>query len=214
MPPAALPAALASDISELIACPNCDALHHARIPAAGERAVCHRCGTILISPRSGAYLQILTLAVTVMILMTAALFLPFLELRVAGLQAKASVFDAVRAFADDGAAFLTVTMAALVVLIPVTRVLLLIYVLGPTVWRGRPPRSAAVAFRLSEDLKPWSMSEIFIIGVAVALVKVVDLARVELGPAFWLFGALVVVTVLQDGLMCRWSLWRTLETQR
>jgi paraquat-inducible protein A len=35
-----------------------------------------------------------------------------------------------------------------------------------------------------------------------------------LGPAFWMFAALVVVTVLQDTLMCRWSLWHTLEEQR
>ena len=41
--------------------------------------------------------------------------------------------------------------------------------------------------------------------------KIADLATVSLGPAFWLFGALVGVTVLQDGLMDRWSLWRALE---
>jgi paraquat-inducible protein A len=100
------------------------------------------------------------------------------------------------------------------VLIPILRVLLITYVLTPLVLGRRPMRHAAAAFRLSEDLRPWSMAEIFVIGVAVALVKVADLAQVVLGPAFWMFAALVIVTVLQDTFMCRWSLWRTLEERR
>ena len=98
--------------------------------------------------------------------------------------------------------------------IPIMRVLLIVYMLTPLVLGARPLPHADTAFRLSEDLRPWSMAEIFIIGVAVALVKVADLAQVFIGPAFWMFAALVVVTILQDTLMCRWSLWRTLETAR
>jgi paraquat-inducible protein A len=203
-----------SEIEELIACPHCDALHQVALPRAGERALCRRCGTVLIAPRAGAYLHILLLAATVMILMIGAIFFPFLELRVAGLHSDASVFDAARAFAQGDTAPLAIAVAALIVLIPVTRVLLVVYVLVPLVLGHRPSQHASVAFRLSEDLRPWSMAEIFVVGVAVALVKVADLAQVILGPAFWMFAALVIVTVLQDTLMCRWSLWHTLEQER
>lgn len=201
-------------IDELIACPQCDALHHAIVPQTGERAVCRRCGTILIAPRTGASLHVLLLAITVMILMIGAIFFPFLQLRVAGLHSDASVFDAARAFAEGDTAPLAIAVAALIVLIPILRVMLIAYVLTPIVLGRRPPRHAAVAFRLSEDLRPWSMAEIFVIGVAVALVKVADLAQVVLGPAFWMFSALVVVTVLQDTAMDRWTLWRLLEERR
>ena len=34
-----------------------------------------------------------------------------------------------------------------------------------------------MAFRLAEALQPWSMAEIFVIGCAVALVKIADLAE-------------------------------------
>jgi paraquat-inducible protein A len=203
-----------SAVEELIACPHCDALHHVELPQSGERAICRRCGTVLIAPRAGAYLHILLLAVTIMILMIGAIFFPFLELRAAGLHSHSSVFDAARAFAQGETAPLAVAVAALIVLIPIMRVMLLAYVLMPLVLGRRASRHAAVAFRLSEDLRPWSMAEIFVVGVAVALVKVADLAHVVLGPAFWMFAALVVVSVLQDTLMCRWSLWHTLEKER
>lgn len=176
--------------------------------------MCRRCGTVLIAPKAGAYLHILILAVAVVILMIGAIFFPFLQLRVAGMHSDASVFDTARAFAQGETAPLAIAVAALIVLIPITRVLLIAYVLTPLVLGRRPMPHAASAFRLSEDLRPWSMAEIFVIGVAVALVKVADLAQVVLGPAFWMFAALVVVTVLQDTLMCRWSLWHTLEERR
>lgn len=203
-----------SDPAELIACPHCDALFHVRPPEAGQRAVCARCGTVLIAPKTNAWLRILVLAVTVMILMIGALFFPFLRLQVAGLSSDASLFDAVRAFAGGATAPLTVAVATLIILIPILRVLLMAYLLGPLVYRGRPPPQAAMAFRLSEDLRPWSMAEIFVIGVAVALVKLADLAQVVFGPAFWMFAAMVIVAALQDGFMCRWTLWRTLEQNR
>ena len=205
---------LSAPIDQLIACPHCDALHVAQLPQDGERAVCRRCHTVLIAPRAGAFRRILMLAVTTMILMFGAVFFPFLQLRVAGLHSDASVFDAARTFAEGRMAPLAVAVAALIVLIPVLRVMLIAYVLAPLT-AGRPPaRHAAAAFRLAEDLKPWSMAEIFVIGVAVALVKLADLAQVVLGPAFWMFAALVVVTVLQDTLMCRWTIWRSLDTAR
>ena len=55
--------------------------------------------------------------------------------------------------------------------------------------------------------RPWSMAEIFVIGVAVALVKVSGLASVTLGPAFWSFVLLGVVALMEDAVLCRRSVW-------
>lgn len=203
----------APDEGELIACPQCDAIYTAAAPGMGERAVCARCRTVLIAPKRGAFLRVIALAVTVMILMLGATFFPFLEVRVAGLSNASSVFDAALAFVDGPMVALSVAVVALIVFIPVLRAMLVVYVLAPLV-AGRAPLPAATrAFRWSETLRPWSMAEIFVIGVAVALVKVSDLARVDYGPAFWMFAALVVVNVLQDGYMCRWMIWKALDRE-
>ena len=195
----------------LIACPRCDALHRVEVPRPGERAVCRRCHTVLIAPRTGAFTQIVLLAVTVLILMTGAVFFPFLELQVAGVMHASSIFDAALAFVEGPMIPLAIATAALIVLIPVLRMLLLIYVLAPLAMGRRPLPQATQAFRFADALKPWSMAEIFAIGCAVALVKVADLAEVHFGPAFWMFAGLVVVTILHDSTMDRWSVWRALE---
>jgi paraquat-inducible protein A len=46
------------------------------------------------------------------------------------------------------------------------------------------------------------------------LVKVSALAQVHLGSAFWMMCVLVVVVLLQDNMMCRWSIWNALERRK
>ena len=41
------------------------------------------------------------------------------------------------------------------------------------------------------------MSEVFLIGVVVALVKVGGMASIDLGPAFWAMAGLVLLVVLE-----------------
>ncbi len=199
------------DLDTLIACPSCDALYTATPPEKGKRATCARCHTVLISPRKDAGLKIIAYAAASLILVIGAVSFPFLGIHVAGLGHKASLIDAALAFSDGIYVLLSLAVIALIVFLPAVRLLLTIYVLIPLV-RNRPPWPGAKrAFRWSERLKPWSMAEIFVIGCAVALVKLVDLARVDLGPAFWMFAVLVVLLVVQDTLMCRWSVWRALN---
>lgn len=195
----------------LLACPVCDTLHVEPEVPVGHVARCIRCGKVLAAPRENAFARVLALAVTSVVLMVGAVFFPFIELQVAGLHNRASVLDAALAFSSGFMAPLAVAVALLIVLIPTARLGAIIYTLFPLV-AGRPPwRHAHHAFRISEHLRPWSMAEIFVLGVAVALVKVAGLATVSLGPAFWAFTALVLITVLQDNTMCRYTIWKTLE---
>ncbi|QPM91237.1 paraquat-inducible protein A [Pseudooceanicola algae] len=202
------------DLADLAACPRCDAVYRVALPRPGERAVCGRCHHVLMTPRKGAGKQIIGLSISVLILISAAACFPFLSISAAGLSSSTSVLGAALAFRGDGIlALLSLALAALIVFIPALRAALTIYVLAPIV-RDRPAAPHAnLAFRLSESLRPWSMAEIFAIGCAVALVKVAGLAHVGFGPAFWIFAILVVLVILQDTLMCPYSVWRALDSE-
>lgn len=198
---------------DLIACPVCDALYRVRPVAGGERAVCGRCHAVLIAPRGHAGMRIIMLAVTNMILIAGATVFPFLSISVAGLSNRASLVGVALSFSGGPLVALSVATLALIVLVPFLRAALIVYVLTPVVF-DRPARpGAARAFRLAERLKPWSMAEIFALGCAVALVKVADLAEVHFGPAFWMLAVLVILAVLQDRHLCRWSVWSSIEGQ-
>lgn len=201
-------------VAEMIACPVCDALHRDTSVPIGAKARCRRCDTVLMAPRAGAMTHIVMLSATSSVLMVAAVFFPFLDLSAGGMTRHSSLFDAILAFSTGLLLPLSVATAALIVLLPFFRFLTIIYALAPMALGWRPARHAVAAFRLAQAMKPWAMAEIFIVGVAVALVKVAGLATVTLGPAFWAFVALVIVTALKDTMMCEVTVWKTLEQRR
>ncbi|SDX52112.1 paraquat-inducible protein A [Roseicitreum antarcticum] len=204
-------ATVARDLDDLIACPHCDTLHRVTPLAPGEQARCSQCGHRLIAPRRDAFLQVIAMGITVAILMLGALFHPFIAISVSGMTRRTSVFDAALSFSSGVLLPLTVLTVAFIILIPVMRAAALVYVLVPLV-RDRPAaRYAKPMLRFAEFLHPWSMAEIFIISVAVALVKVAGLAMVTFGPAFYTFVALVIVVAVQDLFMCNFSIWQALE---
>lgn len=198
------------ETGDLIACPTCDALYRVRNVGPGQRAACGRCHALLVAPRAKAGMMIIMLAVTNLILITGAVTFPFLSISAMGLANRASLVDVALSFAGGPLALLSVITLLLILLVPAARAALIIYVLVPLVFDRPPAPRAARAFRLAERLKPWSMAEVFALGCAVALVKVADLAEVHFGPAFWMLIVLVILAVLQDRFLCRWSVWNAI----
>jgi paraquat-inducible protein A len=201
----------AVDPADLIACPTCDTLFRARAPGFGDRAVCANCHAVLIAPRVRAGMTIIMLAMTTLILVMGALLSPFLRIDAGGFHNDATLLDTAFSFAGGPLFIVSLAVTFLIVVVPVTRAGLLLFVLTPIVFDRPAPRGARPAFALAERLRPWSMAEIFALGCAVSLVKVADLAQISFGPAFWMFAGLVVVSVVQDNMMCRWSVWRAIE---
>ncbi len=197
-------------LEDLVACPHCDALHHAVVLGETERALCVRCGSLLAAPRARSFLQVLALAFAAMILMAAAIFFPFLSISSHGFGHASSVFEVAMAFSDSWYAPLSFAVLMVIAALPALRFAGLIYTLWPLA-QGRPPwPHAATVFRMVEEMQPWSMAEIFVIGTAVALVKIGGLAAISFGPAFWAFCALIIVTVLKNIYMSKSAIWEAI----
>ena len=198
-------------IEELIACPHCDTLHRDSSLPVGARAHCTRCGVLLLAPRRAALVQIVSFSTAAVILMIAAVSFPFLDIDAMGFRNDTSVIHAVLAFSEGKALPLAIAVALFIIVLPMARLLALLYAIGPLVTGHRPRRGARLAFALPEQLRPWAMAEIFMVGVSVALVKITGIATVTIGPAFWAFVVLVVITLFNDRVMSRFTVWKALE---
>lgn len=194
---------------DLIACPYCDALYTIDDPVT-KKTVCQKCHAVLIAPRRSAGLKIIGLALVSVGLVIGALLTPFLTIDRFWLSNEATLLETLMAF--QGPLFVVaIALLGVVIVIPTARFLLTLYVLTPLVAGRDPWPKAKSAFTWAERLKPWSMVEIFVLGCAVALFKIIDLANVALGPAFWMFVALVILMMVQNTFMCRWSVWKDLD---
>lgn len=199
---------------ELMACTVCDALYSVGEPPHGGRLRCKRCGEVLLRYPGYAIDRVLASAFGMTILVVSAVFFPFLQISRSGLTSSASLLDTALAFSRGLTAPLAIALAVVIVIVPILRAAALAYSLLPLRLGLRLPPGARSAFRLATELRPWSMAEVFTVGVVVALVKIGGMASVTLGPAFWELVLVVVIVVLEATSLCEKTLWRAIEQRR
>jgi paraquat-inducible protein A len=70
------------------------------------------------------------------------------------------------------------------------------------------------AFRLLRRVMPWSMMEVFMIGILVAVTKLAGMAEVVPGLAIWAFALLMVVLAGAMASFDPEAVWERLEARR
>ena len=84
-------------------------------------------------------------------------------------------------------------MLLTIFLAPLLQIAILLYVLLP-LHLNRVPWRMARAFRLLRRVEPWSMMEVFMIGILVAVAKLLDMAQIVPGLALWAFVLLIAAS--------------------
>jgi paraquat-inducible protein A len=82
----------------------------------------------------------------------------------------------------------------------------MIYLLVPLRF-CRLPYRFDVVFRLLQLARPWGMTEVLILGMLVALVKLAHIASVVPGTALWTFGVLMVLLAAASGAFDPREFW-------
>jgi paraquat-inducible protein A len=67
------------------------------------------------------------------------------------------------------------------------------------------------AFRLFQHVKPWSMMEIYLLGILVAIVKLGKMATIVPGLAVLAFGLLIFVLAFAISSVDAHMVWERLE---
>jgi len=212
-------------LDDLVACPGCDLLHRRARLALGEQARCRRCRSVLLTRKPRTVERTLALCLGGIVFLLLSLTLPFLALSRSGIESRISVLDAVRSLWTSDLRWLGLLTLALIVVFPLARLVLLAWVMigvrasglpddARTAGRGSPRHGTLRrrAFRWAIRLEPWAMADVFMIGVAISLVKLGSVARLEVGLAFWALCALIVTTVLVERVLCKDTVWRYLDS--
>ena len=138
---------------------------------------------------------------------------PFLAISVSGNSQSISIVSAVFALSDSGMWVLGLVCFGFILLIPLLRVVGLLYILVPLRFATRLP-GLEVVFRGIVAMSPWSMMEIYLLGAIVALVKLASMANIELGLSFWAFALLNILSALAAQMVDTHTLWDFLSHSR
>lgn len=78
------------------------------------------------------------------------------------------------------------------ILVPALELCLMLYLLLP-LYRGYLLPGTSQVMRLLQTIKPWGMVEVFMLGILVSLVKLVQDFKIIPGIALWSFGGLTLL---------------------
>ncbi len=181
---------MASWPADIVACPDCDLLQRVLPVPPGGTARCARCGRTLAAGKSATLERTTSLALAALIVFLLANLEPLMGLSSAGRESSATILGSAREMWLQGERIAAVLVAFFAVVAPALYIGLMLAVL---LMARRPPapRWVGVLLRWADVSGLWSMVEVMMLGILVALVKIAALATVRPGIGFFAVGALV-----------------------
>lgn len=194
----------------LIACHECDLLHQLQPLPERSKARCRRCGSLLYVHHPQSIDRTLAFALTGLILLVIANLYPFLSLESQGTVLETTLITGAIILSKQSMTGLAVLVVLTSMLLPCMLLGSLVYVLWP-IRRGFRLPAARRAFRLALILRPWSMTEIFLLGILVSVVKLAKIATIVPGIALFAFLLLVFVLAAVNTFLNPRAVWEKMD---
>jgi paraquat-inducible protein A len=194
----------------VVACPHCDLLQLLPELVPGGSARCPRCDRELWRRRADSLNQTLALALAAAVLYVIANSVPMLGLTIVGREASTTVFGGVETLWQDGQQIVAALVLLSAIIAPALQISLMLAI---TVGARRIPipRWVGILLRHHPTTRIWSMIEVMMLGVLIALTKIADYATVIPGLALFVLGALVFVLAAMQASFDAREVWEKIE---
>ncbi|HZR82478.1 MAG TPA: paraquat-inducible protein A [Candidatus Binatia bacterium] len=194
----------------IVACPHCDLLQRLPELAVGVAARCPRCDWELRRRRADPLERTLALTLAAAVSYVIANTSPMLGLTVAGRVASTTVLGGVERLWDDGQNVVAVLVLFTAIIAPALQIAVMMAMLVGA-HRPRPAAWVGTLLRHHPTTRVWSMIEVMMIGVLVALIKIAELATVIPGVALFALGALVFLLPAMQSCFDPHDVWDRVE---
>jgi paraquat-inducible protein A len=191
-------------------CPGCGLLQTVPALTPGSAARCARCPTILRRVSAHRLDHIAALTVAALALLAVMCSSQLMSVEKAGIYRVADLFSGPEELVRQQMAPLGLVVLFVTLIAPLGRLFAMLYVLIRAQER-RPPRHLRRVFAVAERLRPWSMIEVFVLGVFVAYVKLGGLVTIGLQIGVYALFALMVILVWIDSALDREKVWERLD---
>lgn len=199
----------------LVSCHACDQL--VRVPGrhVHGRLRCPRCGAALHRRKPNSIARTWALVITAAILYVPANLLPVMTVISFGQGEADTILSGVKALIEVGMWPVALLVFFASITVPVLKLIglsfLLISVQRRSAWR---PRDRTLLNRIIEAVGRWSMVDIFMISILVALVNLGAIATIEPGAGAIAFAAVVIITMIASMTFDPRLIWDARETHR
>jgi paraquat-inducible protein A len=179
----------------------------------GMKAQCARCRTTIVSVKTHPFGHSIALHLAALMLMIVMCTTTLMSVQTGGILLHAGLFSGPEELARRGMDALALVVIFVTVVAPAGKLTGTLYVLV-RLHEATPPAHLRRVFALVEKLRPWSMIEVFVLGVFVAYVKLGDLVHIALDTGVYALMALTIVIIWADSVLDREMIWERLGTDK
>jgi paraquat-inducible protein A len=208
-PGSSLNHAIPPSAAERIACPDCGLVQLLPPPAHGQKAECGRCGKLLASSVTGRVGAPLALASAALVLLIPATVAPLMLVSTYGASREAWLPSSASALWRDGFPSLGLLVAAFSIALPYVYLGLLIWVLANLHFGGRG--SVGPAFRWTKHLRPWVMTEVYLVGCFVSYSRIKAVSTVTVGVGGYCLVAAGLILLIALTQLDERTVWEMLR---
>ncbi len=177
---------------QVIACHECDLLQREVSLPPGRGARCVRCGAQLFRSHHKSLDRSLAFTLAAAVAFIVANAFPIVGMEFQGMRNDATLLGAVHALWSREMFPVAILVFLTTFLVPAVEIGVMSH-LFLSLKLNRRPAGFTVIMRILQCVNPWGMTEVFMLGVLVALVKLTHLASVIPGIAIWSFGILTLL---------------------
>jgi paraquat-inducible protein A len=191
-------------------CEDCGQVQTVPALPPATRAVCLRCDAVLRHTRRDPLTLPLALNVTAIVLFVIGAAMSMMTVSTAGQYHSASLLSGPAGLEQSGMWELSLVVLITTAAAPLARVLCMTAVLiGLRL--PKPPREIRALYAWVEHLRPWSMLEIYLLGVFVAYVRLSAIVHIDLGIAIYALAALMLTMIAADVALDQQAVWEAME---
>ena len=181
----------------LVSCHDCHLLSRMPKISATQAFHCPRCGGELHQRKPNSIMRTWALLIAAMIFYVPANFLPMTITSALGSTQEDTIMSGVIYFIHTGSWEIALVIFTASIFIPFVKFIILIYLLVSVQFKSiNRLKDRTRLYRLTEAVGRWSMVDIYVVTILVALVKLGVLADIEAGPAAIYFASVVVMTMI------------------
>jgi paraquat-inducible protein A len=200
-------------IDQISVCPGCDLLLNKIQPTAEFTVVCPRCRHRLHVEKRNSVQTALALAITGMLLYLPANFYPILTFDILGTDATSSVFASTLSMFDQGQSMVGAIVVLTGFVFPLLTISLLFWVSTAILLEWKV--SWVPDFmRWYQHLTEWAMTDVYLIGIFITIIKMGHMAEIEYNTGFFCFIGLVLTTIAAQTSVDKHLFWKLIEGDR
>ena len=194
-------------LDNLIICQKCDTLHRKKRLKVGGVATCHVCKSVLYRNHKNLVDYGLAIGLAALIFFLLANMFPIVNIDLRGAHQGITLPSVLMSLFENGFFVVGLFCSFVILVFPFAVLVMFLWLM----WLLRLKKGEQIVERLLIILAkvlPWSMTEIFLISIFVALVKLIGYAQIHFGLSLWALMGFVLLDLYLSKSISIDELWR------